>query len=171
MGYVQENLLPREKVLYTARISPAVFLPAMLMFGFAVVTLVWGIAQFANSSSQTVSVNVMGSAALCLAGWLFLYSAWLALQGAIIMFATEFAITNRRIVAKRGFIRRHTLEILLPQVESVSVNQSVLGRLLNFGVVTVTGTGGTSESFRAIVDPVDVRRKINQILESRTVSR
>jgi uncharacterized membrane protein YdbT with pleckstrin-like domain len=55
--------------------------------------------------------------------------------------------------------------MLLPKIESVSVNQNVLGRLLNFGTVTVTGTGGTKESFRAIVNPMGVRKKINHIIE------
>jgi uncharacterized membrane protein YdbT with pleckstrin-like domain len=81
------------------------------------------------------------------------------------MFTTEFAVTNRRLIAKTGLIRRQTLEILLSKVESVSVDQNILGRVLNFGTVTVTGTGGTSESFLAIVDPINVRNKINQIIE------
>jgi uncharacterized membrane protein YdbT with pleckstrin-like domain len=55
--------------------------------------------------------------------------------------------------------------MLLPKIESVSVNQNILGRLLNFGTVTVTGTGGTMESFRAIIEPLAVRQKINQIIE------
>jgi uncharacterized membrane protein YdbT with pleckstrin-like domain len=69
------------------------------------------------------------------------------------------------VIAKWGLIRRHTLEILLPKVESISVHQNILGRLLNFGTVTVTGTGGTRESFRAIVEPIKVRKKITQIVE------
>ena len=74
-------------------------------------------------------------------------------------------MTNRRVIAKHGFIRRHTLEMLLSKVESVTVSQNILGRLLNFGSVTVTGTGGTKESFRAIVEPIAVRKKINNIIE------
>jgi len=172
MGYVKENLLPREKVLFTAKVSPVVFLPSILMFVIAIVAFIYGISRAvvvtssASPPPQATSANLVGSAILCLSVFLFLYSVWLALRGAIVMFTTEFAVTNRRIMAKRGFIRRHTLEILLSQVESVSVNQDVLGRVLNFGTVTVTGTGGTSESFRAIVNPVGVRRKVNQILEA-----
>jgi uncharacterized membrane protein YdbT with pleckstrin-like domain len=78
---------------------------------------------------------------------------------------TEFAVTNKRVLAKTGWIRRQTLELLLLKVESISVHQGILGRLLNFGVVTVTGTGGTKESFKAITDPVAFRSKINQIIE------
>ncbi len=117
-------------------------------------------------SSPDISATVLiGSAVLCFSAPLFLYSILLGLQAAIVIFTTEFAITNRRVVAKTGFIRRHTLEMLLPKIESVSVNQNVLGRLLNFGTVTVTGTGGIRESFRGIIEPVGVRKNINQIIE------
>ena len=84
------------------------------------------------------------------------------------MRTTELAITNRRVIAKTGFIRRHSLEILLPKIESVDVRQGILGRMLNFGTVTVTGTGGTRESFKAIAEPIVVRKKINQIIEHYT---
>jgi uncharacterized membrane protein YdbT with pleckstrin-like domain len=101
-----------------------------------------------------------------IAGVFFISSIVLGLQALIMMFSTEFGVTNRRVIAKTGFIRRHTLEILLPKIESVSVNQNIIGRLFNFGRVTVTGTGGTKESFIAISDPINVRKKINQIIES-----
>jgi uncharacterized membrane protein YdbT with pleckstrin-like domain len=85
-------------------------------------------------------------------------------QAIIIMVSTEFGVTNRRIIAKTGFIRRQSLEILLSKVESVFVNQTILGRMLNFGTVTVTGTGGTRGSFRAIVNPIEIRKEINLLL-------
>ena len=146
--------MPREKILFKAEVSPVVFLPAVLMFILTIAMFIYGVSQSS------------GSVFLCLVVLLFVYSIWLGIQALIIMATTEFAITNRRIVAKRGFIRRHTLELLLSQIESVSVDQGILGRLLNFGTVTVTGTGGTSESFRAITSPLEVRRKVNHILEA-----
>jgi len=171
MSYIQDNLTPNEKVLFFARVHPAVFLPSIVLF-------VTTIAIFIYSLTLVVQVNtpgspppqisgraIAGSFILCISGFLFLYSILLGLQAIIIIFTTEFAVTNKRVIAKTGFIRRHTLEILLPKVESVAVHQNILGRLLNFGTVTVTGTGGTKESFRAIVEPIAVRRKINQIIE------
>lgn len=161
MSYVKDNLMPNEKVLFTARVHPAVFLPSIVSF-------IGSIAFFIYIISTAIKVdadaNILGFV-LLVAGLFFFCSIILGLQAMIIMFTTEFAITNRRVIAKTGFIRRHTLEMLLPKIESVSVNQNVLGRLLNFGTVTVTGTGGTKESFRAIVEPIVVRKKINQIIE------
>jgi len=157
MSYIKDNLMPNEKVLFTARVHPAVFLPSIFVFVMTIAFFIYGLRNAAE--------NGAGIIFLCFSGFLFIYSILLGLQAVIVMFTTEFAVTNRRVIAKTGFIRRHALEILLSKVESVSVNQSVLGRLLNFGTVTVTGTGGTKESFRAIADPVRVRNKINQIIE------
>jgi uncharacterized membrane protein YdbT with pleckstrin-like domain len=83
----------------------------------------------------------------------------------ILMLTTEFAVTNRRVFAKTGFIRRNTMEILLVKVESIAVRQNIVGRLMNFGTVTVTGTGGTSESFKVITNPITIRKKITQVIE------
>lgn len=158
MSYVEDNLMPNEKVLYTARIHPAVFLPAVVAF--------LGCVAFAFlSSGSPREQDPLATVFLCFTGILFLYSILLGIQAIILMLTTEFAVTNRRIIAKNGFIRRHTLEMLLAKVESVSVRQDILGRLLNFGTLTVTGTGGTHESFKPIVEPLTVRKKMNQILE------
>ncbi|MCZ2248199.1 MAG: PH domain-containing protein [Bacteroidia bacterium] len=171
MSYIQDNLMPNEKILFTARVHPAVFLPSIVALVFTIALFIYGsnnaatISRAGSPPPQTTAGNLVGIMLLCFSGFLLLYSVLLGLQALIIIFTTEFAVTNRRVIAKTGFIRRHTLEMLLPKIESVSVNQNVLGRLLNFGTVTVTGTGGTKESFRAIVKPVGVRKKINQIIE------
>jgi uncharacterized membrane protein YdbT with pleckstrin-like domain len=172
MSYIQDNLMPNEKVLFIARIHPAVFLPSIVSFILTIVLFIYGFSQAATTSTAgapTPPINeaktIAGMFLLCFSGFLFLYSILLGLQALIIMFTTEFGVTNRRVIAKTGFIRRHTLEMLLPKIESVAVHQNILGRLLDFGTVTVTGTGGTKESFRAIVEPIAVRKKINQIIE------
>jgi uncharacterized membrane protein YdbT with pleckstrin-like domain len=73
---------------------------------------------------------------------------------------TELAVTNRRVIHKSGLIRRHTVEMSRPQVESVDVDQSMLGRMLNFGDITVRGTGTTFEPFRCVADPLRFRSAI-----------
>ena len=162
MSYIQENLMPNEKIFFTARIHPAVFLPSVIS---VVASIIFFVFTLGTANKQDASNGFLAGILLLFAGLFFFYSILLGLRALIIMFTTEFAVTNRRVIAKTGFIRRHTLEVLLPKIESVSVNQNLLGRLLNFGTVTVTGTGGTKESFRAIVEPIEVRKKINQIIE------
>ena len=74
--------------------------------------------------------------------------------------STEMAITNRRVIAKFGFIWRKTFEIDRQKVESVKVDQSILGRILDYGTVTITGTGSSSEPVQNIDSPLEFRNKL-----------
>ncbi|HKA45188.1 MAG TPA: PH domain-containing protein [Burkholderiales bacterium] len=71
---------------------------------------------------------------------------------------TEIAITNKRIIAKFGFIRRRTIEINLQKVESIQVEQNVPGRLFNYGTIVVAGAGTPNLSVPAIADPLRFRK-------------
>lgn len=57
---------------------------------------------------------------------------------------TEFAITNKRVIFKSGFLRRDADELRLEKVETVKVDQSITGRILRYSTITVVGTGGTT---------------------------
>ena len=70
---------------------------------------------------------------------------------------SEFGITNKRVIMKAGFIRRTSSELLLNKVESIQVKQGILGRLLNYGTISVIGTGGTKDPFRKIAKPLKFR--------------
>ena len=72
---------------------------------------------------------------------------------------SEFAITNRRLIIKTGLISRHTLEMNLSKVESINVDQSILGRILDYGSIAIIGTGGTREPFDNIAHPMEFRRQ------------
>jgi uncharacterized membrane protein YdbT with pleckstrin-like domain len=86
-------------------------------------------------------------------GIFFLAYAWIRVH------STELAITNKRVIAKFGFIKRDTLEINLGQVEALRVEQTFLGRMLNYGTIIVSGTGGALDPFPNIADPLVFRRK------------
>ena len=168
MSYVNDNLMPNEQVLFTARIHPAIILPPTLSFVLTIAIGIFALTSAGQPGTSVLTLSAISVVFFCLSGLLLIYSIVLGLQAVTVMFTTEFVVTNRRVIAKTGFIRRHSLEMLLTKIESVAVNQSILGRLLNFGVVTVTGTGGTKESFRAIVGPFAVRKKISEIIEQYT---
>ena len=74
----------------------------------------------------------------------------------------EFVITNRRIIIKTGLIARRTLEMNLSKIETVNVNQSILGRILGYGHITIIGTGGTRETFTYISNPILFRRMFQE---------
>ncbi len=81
------------------------------------------------------------------------------------MRSTELAITNKRIIAKFGFITRHTTEIQINKVESIQVEQGVMGRMLNYGTLTVTGTGASFAPIPNISDPLAFRKKFVEAVD------
>ncbi|HSW84474.1 MAG TPA: PH domain-containing protein [Usitatibacter sp.] len=86
-------------------------------------------------------------------GVIFLIWAWIRVR------STELAITSRRIIAKFGFVKRHTVEINLEKVESLRVEQGVWGRFLNFGTIFISGSGSSVAPIPNIADPLVFRRK------------
>ena len=79
---------------------------------------------------------------------------------------SEYAITNKRVIIKTGLISRKTLEINLSKIESVNVDQSILGRILGYGAIMVIGTGGTREKFSDIADPMQFRRVFQECVDA-----
>jgi len=90
-----------------------------------------------------------------------IFTLWIA--PLIRWLTSEFVITNKRIIIKIGLLSHRTLEMNLPKVESVNVNQSILGRILGYGTVTIIGTGGTREPFKQISRPLDFRKAFQQL--------
>jgi uncharacterized membrane protein YdbT with pleckstrin-like domain len=80
---------------------------------------------------------------------------------------TEMAVTSRRVIAKRGFIRRTALDLNHARVESVQINQGIFGRIFNSGTVVIRGTGGTNSSFPGISNPMEFRRQALDQIDSR----
>ncbi len=75
----------------------------------------------------------------------------------------EFVVTNKRVVVKIGILSRHTLEMNLNKIESVNVEQSLIGRILGYGTITIIGTGGTHESFPNIARATEFRKKFQEV--------
>ena len=73
---------------------------------------------------------------------------------------TEIAVTDRRVIYKKGFIRRQTNEMNMDKVESVKIDQSIIGRMLDFGDVAILGTGEGFETLRTIATPIELRNSI-----------
>lgn len=152
MGFIENSLLPNEDVIYRAKTSvmalivPLVFLALGCLFFFSV------------SSDSTLA---------CISLFVLLFLGAAMLRALSLYMTTEFAVTNQRIIAKTGGLRRNVLELRLKQVESVRVNQGILGRIFNYGSIIVTGSGGTSGKFPMISNPLELRKQVNaQIAEA-----
>src|ERR671922_2223882 len=94
--------------------------------------------------------------AVAVAGALWWLVRWIELR------TSEFAVTSMRLIFKVGLVARYTTELLLTKVESISVTQGLPGRMLNYGDLTVTGTGGAREVFRRVHDPVGFRNEVQR---------
>jgi len=79
-------------------------------------------------------------------------------------YTTELVVTNRRVIAKDGLIARRTLEMNLSKIETIGVEQTVVGRILNYGNVVVVGTGGTQEAFSGVAKPIQFRREVQSLM-------
>lgn len=78
-------------------------------------------------------------------------------------YTDEFAVTNKRVIIKTGLISRKTFEMNHSKIESVNVDQSVLGRILGYGTISIVGSGGTKETFPNIKNPLEFRKKFQEM--------
>ncbi|GAB4411474.1 MAG: hypothetical protein OHK0032_07420 [Thermodesulfovibrionales bacterium] len=115
-------------------------------------------------------VSIWSLVPLLLLGLIFLAFAGLGLlfwaAAAIRYLTTELAITNKRVIAKFGFIRRSTIEINLQKIESIQVHQGILGRIFNFGSIVVSGAGNPQAPIPGISNPLQFRRAFIDTQES-----
>ncbi|MBP5487560.1 MAG: PH domain-containing protein [Bacteroidales bacterium] len=149
MGYVKENLLKGEEIKYTAHIHWAAFLPGIFWSLMAILATI-----FFGGESGLVFIPVIF--------WVF--AAYRFCKGLFLKLFTECILTSSRIIYKYGFISRQTIELQLSRCEGVSVNQGLLGRILDYGTVVVT-TGGPTNRFSVIADPVTFRNYINEQID------
>lgn len=115
-------------------------------------------------------VSIWSLLPLLLLGFIFLFLWGLGLlfwaAAAIRYFTTELAITNKRVIAKFGLISRSTIEINLQKIESIQVNQGILGRVFNFGSIVVSGAGNPQAPIPGISSPLQFRRAFVDTQES-----
>src|SRR5450631_496505 len=147
--YVDRVLEPGESVRYRTTVSWIVYIPSVVLAAIALAALLVGINYPDRDRVFWFVATISALVAMCN----FAY-AWFR------RWTTEIAVTDRRIILKRGFIRRATLEMNLQKVESVDVDQTLLGRLFDFGSVTIRGTGSTFETLSMIDSPLKLRTTV-----------
>jgi len=80
--------------------------------------------------------------------------------------STEIAITNKRVIAKSGFITRNTIELNLPKIESVQVEQNLPGRMFDYGTIIIAGAGTPNLSIPGVASPLKFRVRFMEATES-----
>jgi uncharacterized membrane protein YdbT with pleckstrin-like domain len=134
MSYIKETLIGGEEIIYEGRLSVWALLPKILLgviFLLFAISFVWFILL-----------------TLIMFGWAY-----------ITYISTELAFTNKRVIAKVGFIKRVTIELNISKVETIQVNQSILGRIFNYGSIVIAGAGNPQAPIVGISQPMLFRNK------------
>ncbi|HMK69243.1 MAG TPA: PH domain-containing protein [Stellaceae bacterium] len=144
MSYIDQVLQPGEQIVHRAKLHWFIYLHALATTALAAALLIAG--NYFGDRIAYVPGVLVGIVALY--AWL---GAWIRRS------TTELAVTNRRIIIKRGWISRRTIEMNMDKVESVDVLQSLMGRIFDYGDIVVRGTGSGLEPLRTVGSPLKLR--------------
>jgi len=148
MKYVESNLMPNEDVLLSAKIHWIVYLKpvVLILLGILFVLFMDGPLDM-----------LFGFA---LPGLIYCIFTWISVK------STELVITSKRVIAKFGLIKRQTMELDHSKIESLMVNQGIIGRIVNSGTIIINGTGGNATPIPSISDPLGFRKEYYKIIEN-----
>lgn len=149
--YIDEILQPGEKVLYSTNAHWIFYLPGICAWVVALVLFILS----RQTTNDGIVVLWLGAAAV-----VALVALYWSLRAWFHRWTTETDVTNLRVVHKEGFIQRRTFEMALDKVESVDVTQSIPGRILDYGNVTIMGVGEGRETIKTIASPLAFRNHI-----------
>ena len=160
MGLLDRVLNADEKLIYRTRLhwlpcAPSALWVSLLGFVALVLTGMFarrGVAGLFATRPLAASILALGLALV------------VVLPLVVIRFLVgthEFGVTDRRVVARMGWVGTRTVDLNVAKVESLVIEQGLLGRLCGYGDVKVVGTGGTAEVFRGVKDPIGFRKAVN----------
>jgi uncharacterized membrane protein YdbT with pleckstrin-like domain len=147
---LEEALVGDEQLIYQAHVHPIKYASAML-FTFL------GLACFSLSAKYHVRPPILSYCGMIL----LLVALWHAGVAYILIRSSEFAVTDRRVIVQMGTLSRRTIEIFLMKVEGISINQTLLGRIFNFGDINIRG-GGIEEQFKMMEAPYQFKRQVEK---------
>jgi uncharacterized membrane protein YdbT with pleckstrin-like domain len=150
--YIDDILQPGEKVLYSTNAHWVFFGPSILLWILAAILLV--LSRMMPAGSPLIV------ACWALAAIVALFALYKTVTAWFQRWTTETDVTNLRVVHKTGFISRKTFEMSLDKVESVDVTQSIIGRIFDYGDVTIMGVGEGRETITTIASPLSFRNSI-----------
>jgi membrane protein YdbS with pleckstrin-like domain len=159
MSSFEADLMDGEHIVQRAHVSGIIYLPALLVAALAAVAA--GLILHQGGPHAPRVAEIAGAL-------LGLWAAFLALAAWVRRGSARFAVTNKRVFIRQGFIRHRSMEILLGQVEGITVTQGFWGRIFDYGAVVIEGTGGDAEPYSLIADPRAFRRVVQEQIEAYT---
>ncbi|MGA3211603.1 MAG: PH domain-containing protein [Terriglobales bacterium] len=184
MSYIEQSLSSGESVLYRTRLHWVVMFAHLLfalLIGFGGIGLI-AVAVHDREQYSDLCAELAKQGSSCPSQaptrmgmepntYILVGVCLLGLAVVIVVFglfkrsSTEMAVTNKRVLVKVGLMSRRSIEIMLSKIESVRVDQSVMGRILRFGTIVVRGVGGTPEPFADIANPLEFRRRVQEQID------
>lgn len=160
MRYIESNLLPHETLIYAVRPHWIIFTSGGWAILFAFIIWIFAPDGLAVPLFSKWDLRDLSGAVFFIVGMYWTIRAYIYYK------TSEYGVTNKRVLIKVGWIERQSLELLLDKVEGVLVDQTITGRIFNFGAINIIGTGGTNDRFPFIPDPLLFRKMVQQQVES-----
>jgi len=95
--------------------------------------------------------------------WLLLMPLLNAISATIAFITTEYAISDKHVYEKRGWLKTHCDEMTLDHIENITSNQSFFGKIFNYGNVCIQGANRNNVNFKQVCNPQDVRKTLNEL--------
>jgi len=160
MGQLDDILNPDEKLLFRTRLHWLPCAPSALTVSVLGLLVLLALGLFARRPVAGLFAQSPAAASILAAGLLLLVVVPLLVVRFLVA-THEFGVTDRRVIARMGWLSVRTVDLSVAKVESLVIEQSPPGRILGYGDVKVVGTGGTAEVFRGVRDPIGFRKAVN----------
>lgn len=142
-AYAKHNLLNDETILHEAKFHWFVYVPGLFFFVM--------IPLFPLETLYVGTLSVLGILSL--------------IRSFILILSTEFVVTTQRIIVKTGLISRNTIELNHRNVESVQLQQGIIGRIFGFGSLYLLGTGAGVSPVPWIDHPLEFRKQVLEVVQ------
>jgi membrane protein YdbS with pleckstrin-like domain len=153
MSYAKKNLSQGERVIYTTSLHWILFFESVcyLITGLAISYLAASYKDYLKGASTFVAYIGIG---------FLVYGGIKFLVELVRLRSSQFVVTSSRVIIRVGVLQKKSLAMPLSKIESIEVDQSILGQMLGFGTIHVTGTGTAESKFDYISNPSQFRRKL-----------
>lgn len=146
-----------EKLIFCTRPHRIIFMPAIIWLVISTLPIIFGhMLHLDVIGFFGIKFNILLSLIALLITLAHIFSCY------ITYITSEYAVTDKRVLMKVGFIRRVSLEIFLNKIESIHVKQNILGRILRYGSIIISGTGGSKDPFNYIPNPLEFRKQVQE---------
>lgn len=192
MNYIEANLLKDERVIASIKHSWVGMVKIIISTLLCIIIgiLIFNLPQIFNSSfnnpkgNYSSSGNSISAIFFIIGALLFLIGLWILFKGINEIRCAQLVVTNKRLLGRRGFIRKRTTDILLNKVDSINAENGLLGAIFHYGTIEIFSPGAkmfsgrmrysfisnTIEFRKAVLYTIEKVKREEQIAQANTIS-